>query len=353
MNLAAVDKIARAVLYEGYMLYPYRPSSVKNRQRWNFGVICPRSYAEAQAGSEAWSTQTECLVEGSGKTRLEVRVRFLHLAERTVGELQTAIPHWRPDPPPAFQTVARLTVQGRCYQPWQEACEREIVLPATDLESLTCGAVRHAFSFPAASDIEPLSEADGRTVGVLLRQQRGLEGEVEISAQLRSENLLQLKVVLRNTTPWEGAAGCSRDQALNRALVSTHSVLAVEQGKLVSLMAPPDWLRGWAAECQNLGTWPVLVGTEGEDRMMLAAPIILYDYPQIAAESAQDLFDGTEIDEILSLRILTLTEEEKQEMRQSDERARQMLERTEAMPAEQFLKLHGVLRGLRPLPEAE
>jgi hydrogenase maturation protease len=75
----------------------------------------------------------------------------------------------------------------------------------------------------------------------------------------------------------------------------------------------------------------------------------LYDYPQIAPESAGDLFDGTEIDEILSLRILTLTDAEKDEMRQSDLRTRQILERTENMPAEQFMKLHGVLRSLRPI----
>ena len=62
-----------------------------------------------------------------------------------------------------------------------------------------------------------------------------------------------------------------------------------------------------------------------------------------------DLFDGTEIDEILALRILTLTEDEKREMRQGDDRARQILERTEALPEEQFLKLHGVLRGMRPM----
>ncbi|HUC30940.1 MAG TPA: hypothetical protein VMR80_15190, partial [Candidatus Acidoferrum sp.] len=84
---------------------------------------------------------------------------------------------------------------------------------------------------------------------------------------------------------------------------------------------------------------------------MLASPIILYDYPQIAPESAGDLFDGTEIDEILSLRIMTLTDEEKREIRASDDRARQILERTENMPAEQFMKLHGTVRGMRPLKE--
>jgi hydrogenase maturation protease len=84
---------------------------------------------------------------------------------------------------------------------------------------------------------------------------------------------------------------------------------------------------------------------------MLASPIILYDYPQIAPESPGDLFDGTEIDEILALRIMTMTDSEKLEMRNSDDRARKILERTEALPMEHLMKLHGTLRELRPWKE--
>ena len=102
MNLELVEKIAKAVLYEGYMLYPYRPSSVKNQQRWNFGVLCPQSYSVAQKGSEAWTMQTECLVEGSSMTGLEVRVRFLQLVERSVGELAMPVKRWLPARPPSF-----------------------------------------------------------------------------------------------------------------------------------------------------------------------------------------------------------------------------------------------------------
>ena len=80
---------------------------------------------------------------------------------------------------------------------------------------------------------------------------------------------------------------------------------------------------------------------------MLSSPIILYDYPQLAPESAGDLFDGTEIDEILSLRILTLTDDEKEQVRASDERARAMLDRTENLPPEVWERLHGAVRGLR------
>ena len=96
MNLATVDKIAKAVLYEGYMLYPYRPSSVKNQQRWNFGVLCPQSYSDAQDGSEASTMQTECLVKGSARTSLEIRVRFLQVIARSVGELTTPATEFAP-----------------------------------------------------------------------------------------------------------------------------------------------------------------------------------------------------------------------------------------------------------------
>ena len=33
--------IADAVLYEGYLLYPYRATSAKNQSRWQFGVVGP------------------------------------------------------------------------------------------------------------------------------------------------------------------------------------------------------------------------------------------------------------------------------------------------------------------------
>ena len=45
MNLAPVEAIAKAVLYEGYILYPYRASNVKNQRRWTFGGVYPRDYA--------------------------------------------------------------------------------------------------------------------------------------------------------------------------------------------------------------------------------------------------------------------------------------------------------------------
>ena len=84
MNLTLVDPIAQAVLYEGYILYPYRPS-VKNRQRWTFGGIYPEAYCQAQSGGDASVIQTECLARGGGSTTVDAVVRFLHLTDRRTG----------------------------------------------------------------------------------------------------------------------------------------------------------------------------------------------------------------------------------------------------------------------------
>jgi hypothetical protein len=355
MNLGVVDQIARAVLYEGYMLYPYRPSSVKNQQRWNFGVLCPQSYSEAQKGSEAWTMQTECLVEGSAMTGLEIRIRFLQLVSRTVGKLTMPISESLPGEVPEFRLVDKLTANDRVYQPWQEAIEREVILPVCNVEALGYRLVPDAFLFPAEKQFEPLRDSGGlgvgMIVGMIVRERKPLSGAIEIMGEKVGDGLFKISVRIRNTTSFEAANDASRDDALLSSMASTHAVLGVQDGRFLSLLAPPDALSELAASCKNVGTWPVLVGEEGQRDTLLSSPIILYDYPQIAPESAGDLFDGTEIDEILSLRIMTLTDDEKREMSQSDERARAMLERTETMPVEQLMKLHGVLRGLRPLKE--
>jgi hypothetical protein len=351
MNLATVDKIAKAVLYEGYMLYPYRPSSVKNQQRWNFGVLCPQSYGEAQNGSEAWTMQTECLVEGSSLTGLELRVRFLLLVARSVGEPTLPLSDLQPGEIPGFRPVERLAVNSRVYQPWQEAIEREVILPVYNVEALGHRPILHAFSFPAEKQFEHLRDGNGQVAGVIVRERRAICGAIEVAGKRIEDGVFKVSVLIRNMTSFECVMDSSRDEALLSSMVSAHTILGVQDGRFISLLAPPVQISELAASCKNVGTWPVLVGEEGRCDTVLSSPIILYDYPQIAPESAGDLFDGTEIDEILSLRIMTLTDDEKREMSQSDERARQMLERTESMPVEQFMKLHGVLRGLRPVRE--
>jgi hydrogenase maturation protease len=356
MNLARAEQIANAVLYEGYILYPYRPSAVKNRQRWTFGGIYPPAYSATQRGNDAAAMQTECLVEGHTQTRLDVRVRFLHIQDRQVGALDTPLPDLPPGGLPPYRPVAALQVGERQVQTWQEAVEREVVLRELPLADLRARPQEQAFTFAARQEIEALRDPGGPVVGLIRREQRALAGRVTVRAREVAAELFQVGVEIANQTPWQPpiqpaaplAFGWEREDAVLQALVSTHTLLAVQDGAFVSLLDPPPAYQGAAAACRNVGTWPVLVGDAGEHDLLLSSPIILYDYPQIAPESNGDLFDGTEIDEILTLRILTMTDAEKQEIRQSDPQARTLLDRTEALPAEHLRALHGTLRHLRP-----
>jgi hypothetical protein len=308
MDLKLVERIANAVLYEGYLLYPYRRSAIKNRRRFNFGVIYPRDYGLAH--DELFCAQTECLAASNWRMALDVRVRFLHLTAR---------------------------------EGWQEAVEREVSAPALRMDDLLVEPLQVSFAFPT-------NRSSGALCDPSMRGKRGeqepIGGNIEIAGRQVSDRVFKITTRVVNLTPLADAQGASRDEALKRSLVSTHTILSARGGEFISLLDPPESLREMAGSCRNVGTYPVLVGAEGERDTILSAPIILYDYPQIAPESAGDLFDGTEIDEMLTLRILTLTDEEKREMRDGDERARRILERTEAMPAEQLMKLHGAARGL-------
>ena len=339
MNIELVEKIANAVLYEGYMLYPYRPTAVKNRQRFNFGSLSPKAYSEAQQGTESWSMQTR--VSCARGSRYDARCESSVPASCDARSVRIRRR-------PAIKPVAALEVDGQLFQTWQEAVEREVLTKTFTLSELTTERQRTDFSFPSKQETESLRDSSDRLVGVIVRKQQAIEGSIEIEAERITDGLFKITARILNLTPMESATEASRDEALLSALVSTHTILSVREGEFVSLLDPPDEFRNAVAHCNNVGTWPVLVGDEGERGVMLSSPIILYDYPQIAPESSGDLFDGTEIDEILTLRIMTLTDEEKREMRSADERARKILERTETLPAEQLMKMHGAVRGLRP-----
>ena len=298
MDLKIVESIANAVLYEGYLLYPYRPTAIKNRRRFNFGVVYPHDYGLTH--DELLCAQTECLAVCNWRMALDVRVRFLHVTAR----------------------------EGR-----QEAVAREVTASALRTDLLV-EPLQLSFAFPAKRANESC-------------EQEPINGNIEIDARQIAERVFKITARVTNLTPLADAASMSSDEALKRSLISTHVILNVRGGEFISLLDPPESFREMTGSLCNIGTYPVLVGAEGERDTMLASPIILYDYPQIAPESAGDFFDGTEIDEMLALRVLTLTDEEKREMRGGDERARRILERTEAMPVEQLMKLHGAVRDMR------
>jgi hydrogenase maturation protease len=357
---AIVDRIANAVLYEGYILYPYRPS-VKNRQRWTFGGLYPESYCQHQRGGDASSNQTECLVQGNSRTVLDLTIRFLHLTDRRVGQAQCdvrsaecgVVDFCTPHSSPAFQYVEALEVAGKTYHAWQEAEECRVEMRDVFVQDILSQTRRQGFTFTGRRWLEPLCGPDGHVEGVLERRQEAINGEIEVKATEVDEGFFKVTLRTVNLTTLDDSAHTSRDDALLRTLVSAHAILAISQGQFVSLLDPPEQWRNAAAGCKNVGTWPVLVGEEGTTDTILSSPIILYDYPQIAPESAGDLFDATEIDEILTLRILTLTDEEKRAAASLDGRADDLLRRTESLARDQLSKLHGTMRRFQPLQEAK
>jgi hypothetical protein len=287
-----VRQLADAVLYEGYILWPYRRSSTKNQQRWTFGGVYPPAQANAHPDDPS-ELQAEVIVEGG--SGVDVRVRFLHVVERRLLDADG-------------QSVDEL--DG--HLAWDEATEREV--PAGPIY------------IPAGWEREELSGG-----GAIVRSWRELHGRVDVDTVDG-----RVRVVIANETRWQGE---TREDALRQTFCSTHAILQTD-GLFVSATD---------SDCTNVGLWPVLVGEDGARDTMLAAPIILSDYPQIAPESPGDLFDATEIDQLLILNVLALTPEEQREMRATDPRAREILDRCAALSPEELTRLHGAIREFRPV----
>jgi hypothetical protein len=323
MNLDAVRSIADAVLYEGYILYPYRASSQKNQSRWQWGVVMAPGYAAADP-SESSVTQAECILEHTGQPVVQVVLRFLQ--------------------------VQRRTTEGS-GQAWDEAVEREIEITADSAALLGDGVVKE-FAIAGGEDREPLDEPgdpNGAGPQYAVRRREALAGLVSVRAipipgpwravrlQVRVEN----RTVVSPVPP-------RRDDALPSALIAAHTIISVSGGEFISMTDPPIWAQPAVAGCQNEGGWPVLADPDGGRQVVLSSPIILYDHPELAAESPGELYDGTEIDEILTLRTLALSDAEKAEARATDPRAAALLDRVESMDAESMARLHGTIRSPRP-----
>lgn len=338
MSFELAQKVADAVLYEGYVLYPYRASAAKNQVRWQFGVVVPRGYSDG-SGSEPWTMQTECLIEPGDASTLDLRIRFLQIQARTVEEVVDA----QRD---IFRSVETLQVGRQQLVTWDEGVERELDQPGIDLSEVLVTERTIFLEVPGGREVEPVRGKAGEIKGRIIRERWPISGIVRITAEVLG-SVAKVRVCIENLSAWSGGNDADRNQALRRSLVGAHTLLAVRDGAFVSLLDPPEWARQAVAMCRNLHTWPVLIGEAGQRAIILSSPIILYDYPQIAPESPGDLFDATEIDEILTLRTMTLTDEEKREARSTDRRAAAVIDRIDTMPPEIFERLHGAMRYLR------
>ena len=346
MTFEAVQRIADAVLYEGYLLYPYRAGSSKDRVRFQFGVVMPRAFALGD-GSETWTQQTELPIElttgadGRPMTpRVEVRVRALQLQARAVEVADV-------DAVGGFRPAARIVLDGEELVPWDEAVEAVIDLPPIAVAVDAPDGGEYPFTLAGAREVEHAHDSAGAITGRVVRTRWPIEGVIRWTTE-PSGRSVRLRIVVENRTPVAGAAA-TRDIALRQALLGCHTLLAVRDGAFISLTDPGDdpAAQDVVRRCHNDHTWPVLAGEEGRRDLVLSSPIILADHPAIAPESQGDLFDGTEIDEILTLRIMTLTDEEKAAARATDVRARAIVDAADSMPPELLDRLHGAIRYLR------
>lgn len=313
--------VADAVLYEGYLLYPYRGTSSKNQSRWQFGVLGPPGAAEAGLGEDD-TLSADFLVDDA--RALTLVVRFLQLqhrrAERATGDGD-------------FIPVDELCTPAGSWLTWDEAVECEISFGPLEFGEqprslpLTVGP---------ATDIETL---DG---GRLVRERHEIRGELSVTSE-PDDGLRRVSVRVTNT----GAAVTAhddKDSVIARSMIGTHLIAEVVGGRFISLLEPPQAATDAVSRCGRHRCFPVLAGPPGTDDMLLISPIILYDHPEVAEQSDTALYDCTEIDEILTLRVMTMTDDEKAQARATDPRAARIIDECDAMSPEAMARLHGVLR---------
>ncbi|MFH9085758.1 hypothetical protein [Streptomyces sp. NPDC017673] len=354
---AQLSAVADAVLYEGYLLYPYRRSSAKNRVRWQFGVLLPRNWVErdgpvtpgVSGSADSWYQQTECLLRvRRADAAVRVRVRYLQLQHKQVERAGGGGAH--------SPVESLRTADGTVHLSFEEAVPRETEL-VLGLEELPRDGRTVAVGAPAGAEYEPLPAGAGRTV----RRRREVRAGTTVTAERLGPGLCRLRVRTENTGDAPDPRA-SRGAVLGQALLATHTLLTGDGVEFVSLIDPPAALAEQVRGCRNAFTFPVLGGappqSASEDgatgTLLLSAPIILPDHPQVAPESPGDLHDAAEIDEILTLRTMLLTDEEKAEARATDPRAARILDRVDTMPREVFSRLHGAIRSLTPrTPAAE
>jgi hypothetical protein len=325
--LAAARAVADAVLYEGYVLYPYRASAAKNAVRWQWGVLMPED-AVAADPSERSANRTDLLVDGRA-TGLRLTVRFLQVQQRYVEDARG-------------ERVDRLEVGDATYVPWDEARDREVVREVPlDADGTVLDTT---LDVDGGHEEEALSDGAGRLVRVCRPLRLRVTAEVRHAVSPYPVALVTLRV--RNLTPPGPDPGGDRPAWLRRALVACHLLAELDAGAFLSQLDPPEWARGFVADCAHDGLFPVLAGPAGQERIVLGSPIILYDHPELAPESEHQFFDGLEIDELLALRTMTLSEEEKREVRGTDPRVADLLGAVDALPPEVRERLHGRVRQL-------
>jgi len=334
-----LEDLTRALLYEGYALFPYHRAAVKNTKPVPFGAVYPEAY-RAHHPEAPSLIQTECLVVGAGEDlAVQASVRFLQLQTIELQEWTEAA---------GLRVVESLAAGAETHQSGWQGVEREVRPQSLALWRCAADWTACRIEFPERRQSRLLHDARRQIIGRRLARTADLTGRVTVaySPVEGREDCYQVAVRIHNATPVPDAATLSRDEIARHAFLSTHTLLTVTGGEFRSVLEPePEW-ETVAAQCRNVGTWPVLL--DGDQTTLLSSPIILHDYPELAPQSQGDLFDGSEIEEALLLHLAAMSDAEKKTLATADDRLRAMLERVSQVTPQEILNLHGVLHATPP-----
>jgi hypothetical protein len=292
---STLDALTATLLYEGYSLFPYHRSAIKNQKPIPFGVVYPANYHVCNQHAPA-KMEAQCIVTGNENLEINVEVVFLHLTKSDNNE---------------WKTIERRLEPG------------DFRLAALQKGKRT---ISFRFEVPDAGD---------NTSNEIMP----INGELTIEAENIGENSYRAAISIDNATPIQNPLSASRDEALRQSFLATHIVLSALHGEFISAQGPPEKYRAAVEACGNSGLWQIMI--DRENTSILFSPIIVHDYPKIHPRSKTDLFDSTEIQEALMLHLAVMSGEEKNRIAESDEKLRAMLNKAAEATPDDIIALHG------------
>ena len=331
---AILENLTRTLLYEGYALYPYHRSAVKNQKPIPFGVVFPEQYNSHNPHAHS-TMQTQCIVTGNSHILFNLSIRFLHLIKVELLERDQAS-HFRP--------ANDLNVNGESYQAGWQTFERIINARDVEINQLIENQKTIILDLDKMEECSDINNEKKEIVAKEIKSVSEINGTITIDAtpvENRSD-AFRTTINITNTTPVTNPGTVSRDEMLGHSLLSTHIIINAVNGQFISHQNPNEQWKASIESCKNLNTWPILI--DESDTTLLSSPIILYDYPQIHPQSATDLFDSTEIEEALLLHVAVLSDEEKERIAASDEKLRTMLNKVKSVTPAALINLHSGLK---------
>ncbi|GAB3293445.1 hypothetical protein [Parasphingorhabdus pacifica] len=294
-------EVADAVLYAGYLRHPQLVPTGQYRPQWQFGVLVPPGFAREDEG-ESSEARTECVLESSDAAGLHVRVRFLHVQQKQVQNVDR-------------EPVEAIVVDGQEVRTWEESVEQERSF------SLSLGVLlRESRYFPIDVDgaeiAEDIRDSLGRVRGGIVRRRRPLHAGLWVEAERIAgvRGAMRVRAIVRNQTAVP-SSNPGDVQVSRHALVAAHLLLGAESGVFVSQVEPPGWARRTVEQCRNVRCWPVLLGGTERSSVVLSAPVILNDNPTVGPKTGPPAPEVTELADFPAVAgEVRLTEEEPREL---------------------------------------